>query len=258
MNSIDKLFTLLEQFSLEQPQWGVRSLAKQTGLKVSLVHWYLKNLERKRVVRKNPETQKYELGMGLFELSGKVRKLTIVVRIANPILYRLTEMTKGTSVLRIVDGNELLSLASVESPVSVRVHHAVGTRLPINFGSVGKVIMAHLPEDRIADLIASGQVKKFTEKTIVDPATLRKQLALIKLRGWACTTGEAIEGARAISAPIRDITGEVFGGIGITFPVIALPNSQVKRMAKLVVSSANMISEQLGWTIKSKTSAAYG
>jgi len=247
MNSIDKLFTILDQFSLETPQWGVRSLAKTTGMKASLVHWYLRNLERKRLVRKDPETQKYELGMGLFELSGRLHKPIALVRIANPILYRLTEMTKGTSVLRIVDGYELLHIASVESRVFLRVHYRVGTRVPINFGSVGKVIMAHLAEERFADLIARGHIKKLTGKTVVDPAVLRKQFVRIRLRGWACTSGEGIEGAKGVAAPIYDSTGEVFGGVGITFPAVAFPNSNLKKLARMVVGAAREISGQLGW-----------
>jgi len=53
LNAIDKVFFILDQFTNEKPQWGVRELSIKTGLPPNLTHWYLKNLERNRVVRKD-------------------------------------------------------------------------------------------------------------------------------------------------------------------------------------------------------------
>ncbi len=247
MNSTDKLFLILDQFTLEKPQWGVRELGVVTSLKPTLVHWHLKNLERHRIVRRDAETQKYELGFKLFELSNRVQRLALINKMAKPVLRELSEATEGTAVLRMLEGNELLCLASVDSPASLRVQYTAGTRVPINFGSVGKVVMAFLPGERIGELIAKGCVKRVTEKTVTDPSILKRQLAQIRLRGWVSTIGEAIPGTRGIAAPIWDDTGETVGGIGLTFPAITLPDSKVEKLAKLVVKAANRISVELGW-----------
>jgi DNA-binding IclR family transcriptional regulator len=199
------------------------------------------------MLRKDVETERYELGFRLFELGSRVQRLTTVTRIADPILHRLTHATGGTSILRVLDGDDLLVLSAVESQSSLRVHYSPGTRVPINFGSGGKVILANLPKENLEDIIAKGRLKKFTEKTVTKPAVLNKQLTQIRLRGWACTSGEAIPGSRGISAPIRSSKGNVFGAIGLTFPAISFPSSKVPRVARLVVQAADEISGQLGW-----------
>ncbi|HWP57029.1 MAG TPA: IclR family transcriptional regulator [Candidatus Acidoferrales bacterium] len=258
MNSTDKLFLILEQFTAEKPDWGVRELADATSLKPNLVHWYLKNLERHRIVRRDPETQRYELAFGLFELSQRIQRLTLIERIAKPILRRLAKSTEGTTVLRVLDGDELLCVATVDSPASLKVQFTTGTRVPINFGSVGKVVMAFLPPARLKSLLSKGSLKRFTEKTVTNPAVLAKQLAQIRARGWVSTVGEAVPGVRGIAAPVRDKTGEVCGGVGLTFPASALAESQLQKTARMVVRAANSISAQLGWKAAKRTSPHAG
>lgn len=247
MNAIDKVFHLLEQFTSEKSQWGVTELAAKAGLSPNLTHWYLKNLERHRVVVKNPETDKYQLGYKLYEFGTRVTRLRHMKDVASPILKRLSEVTHGTAVLRIIDGHELLCLASVQSPSSLRLHFAEGSRVPCNFGCVGKLLMAYLPEEEAEILLAEGNVKRFTRRTITERTVLKKEWARIRVRGWAYTNGEAIDGARAVAAPVRGSDSEVCAGLGLTFPAVALPSPHVKAVAKEVVEAADAISSRLGW-----------
>jgi DNA-binding IclR family transcriptional regulator len=247
LNAIDKLFHLLEQFTDEKPQWGVRELSARAGLSPNLTHWYLKNLERNRVVKKDPDNEKYELGYRLFELANRNSRLSAVRRAALPILKELSASTAGTAILKVLDGAELLCLASVEGPSSLRVFHAEGTRVPCNYGCVGKVLMAHMDEREAEELVRKGHTRRFTDRTVLDLATLKKEWAKIRMRGWAYTSGESIKGARAVAAPVRDGSGKVYAGIGVTFPAIALKNTQVKVVAAAVVKAAHRLSVELGW-----------
>jgi DNA-binding IclR family transcriptional regulator len=247
LNAIDKLFHLLEQFTDEKPQWGVRELSLKAGLSPNLTHWYLKNLERNRVVKKDPENEKYELGYRLFELANRNSRLSAVRRVALPILKELSASTGATAILKVLDGKELLCLASVEAPSSLRVHHAEGTRVPCNYGCVGKVLMAHMDEREAEDLVRKGHIRRFTERTIMDAAALKKEWTQIRMRGWAYSSGESIKGARAVAAPVRDASGKVCAGIGVTFPAIALTKAQAKAAAATVVKAAHRLSVELGW-----------
>ena len=247
LNAIDKLFHLLEQFTEEKAQWGVRELSAKSGLTPNLTHWYLKNLERNRVVRKDPDSDKYELGYRIFEIGNRASRYAVIRKLAYPTMKALSVKTKGTVVLRVLEGPELICLAVVESPASLRVHHAQGSRVPCNFGCVGKVLMAHLDEKTAEGLVQKGVVRKFTKKTVTDLPTLRKEWAKIRARGWAYTSGEGVEGARAIAAPIRDASGAVCAGLGVTFPAISLPKSRAERVAREVLRAAGEISRELNW-----------
>lgn len=255
MNAVDKIFHLLDQFTDEKPQWGVRELSVQVGLSPNLTHWYLKNLERNRVVRKDPESEKYELAYRMFELAGRNSKLTVIKRIADPVLRDLSSALKGTAVLKVLDGSEVLCLAVVHSPSSLRVHYTEGMRAPCNFGCLGKLLMAYMEEKQAEHCVRSGQVKGFTERTIVDLPALKSEWKKIRTRGWAFSDGEAIEGARAVAAPIRDSSGSVCAGIGLTFPAISLPKSRLESVAREVVKAAGAISLELGWKEARKKTA---
>lgn len=247
MNAIDKIFHLLDQFTDEKPRWGVRELSAQTGLSPNLTHWYLKNLERNRVVRKDSDADKYELAFRLFELASKNSSFMVIKKIADPVLRQLSNTLKCAAVLKVPDGEEVLCLSVVQSPSSLRVHYAEGMRAPCNFGCLGKLLMAYMDEQRAERIVQRGRVRQFTPRTIVDLAALKSEWSKIRMRGWAYSDGEAIEGARAVAAPIRNSAGVVCAGIGVTFPAISLPKSRVEKVAPEVVKAANSVSFQMGW-----------
>jgi len=226
----------------------------KTGLTPNLIHWYLKNLERNRVVRKDPDSDKYELGYRVFELGNRNSKYRALKIVAQPILRELSRTTKGTAVLRVLD--------AAESSYSLRVNYSEGAREACNFGCIGKLLMAYLDEEESKRLVLDGHVKRFTQKTVLDLDALKKEWARIRLRGWIYSSGEALEGVKAVAAPVRDYSGNVCAGLGVTFPAILLPQSRVATVVKAIVKAANALSVQLGFKERrngaSKVGKRYG
>jgi DNA-binding IclR family transcriptional regulator len=253
LNAIDKVFFILDQFTHDRPQLGVRELSARTGLTPNLMHWYLKNLERNRVVKKDPGSDKYELGYRIFEFANRNSKYRILKTIAYPALKDLSAATHGTAVLRLLEGPELICVAAVESSYSLRVNYSEGAREPCNFGCIGKLLMAYLDEKEAERLVLDGHVRRFTRKTVVSLSALKKEWTKIKIRGWVYSSGEALEGVRAVAAPIRDFSGGVCAGVGVTLPAILLPKARVGAVAKAVIKAADAISAQLGWKLKQGT-----
>lgn len=249
-NAIDKVFYILDQFTNEKPRWGVRELSSRVGLTPNLTHWYLKNLERNHAVRKDPQTDKYELGYRIFELGNRNSKHRLLKIVAQPALAELSRETRGTAVLRVLEAGELICVASAESSYSLRVNYSEGAREACNFGCIGKLLMAHLDAGESERLVLSGQMRRFTPKTVMDLNTLRKEWARIRAQGWVYSSGEALEGVKAVAAPIRDSSGQVCAGVGVTFPSILLPKSRVPLVLKAVLRAAAAISLQLGWKEK--------
>ena len=249
-NAIDKVFYILDQFTNAKPQWGVRELSARTGLTPNLTHWYLKNLERNQVVRKDSQSDKYELSYRIFELGNRNSKHRVFKIVAQPILKELSLATKGTAVLRVLEANELICVAAAESSYSLRVNYSEGAREPCNFGCIGKLLMAYLDEPEAERMIREGHARKFTPKTVLELHTLKKEWARIRAQGWVYSSGEAMDGVKAIAAPVRDLSGEVCAGAGVTFPAILLPKSRVAAVVKAVVKAANAISLELGWKDK--------
>jgi DNA-binding IclR family transcriptional regulator len=248
LNAIDKVFYILDQFTNAKPQWGVRELSTKTGITPNLIHWYLKNLERNQVVRKDPGSEKYELGYRIFELGNRNSRHQVLKSVAQPVLTDLSRATKGTAVLRVLEGTELICVAAVESSYSLRVNYTEGAREPCNFGCIGKLLMAHLDESEATRLVRDGYAKRFTSKTILELSILRKEWARVRARGWIYSSGEALEGVKAIGAPVRDASGAVCAGVGVTFPAILLPQSRMPSVVRLLVEAAAVISTKLDYS----------
>ena len=70
---------------------------------------------------------------------------------------------------------------------------------------------------------------------------------------WKSRIGEYVSWL----TPPRDSEGEVIGGISLTFPAIALPESKLQKVARLVVKAANHISIELGWKDGKKSGQFY-
>ena len=71
--------------------------------------------------------------------------------------------------------------------------------------------------------------------------------ARVRARGWIYSSGEALDGVKAIGAPVRDASGVVCAGVGVTFPAILLPKSRMQYVVRLVVEAARVISSKLGY-----------
>ena len=208
------------------------------------------------MVRKDPGSDKYELAYRIFELGYRNSKCQVLKTISQPVLRELSAATQGTSVLRVLDGDELVCVAAAESSSSLRVNYSEGAREACNFGCIGKLLMAHMEEKQAEQLVLQGHVRRFTKRTVLDLNLLKKEWSRIRLRGWVYSSGEALEGVRAVAAPIRDSKDNVCAGVGVTFPAILLPRARVEPVAEGVIKAADAISAQLGW--KPQARVSYG
>src|SRR3546814_7973210 len=95
---------------------------------------------------------------------------------------------------------------------------------------------------------------RFTEKTIVDPAALRCELARIRERGWAVDDEEHTVGMRCVAATIHNEHGEVIAGVSVSGPSVRVTETRLGELGARVVQAANAITEQIGGTVPSHRS----
>src|SRR5262249_14376168 len=132
---------------------GPSEVSERMGLHKSTVHRLLQVLERHRLIEKIAQNGKYRLGLKLFELGSKaVAQLDLRGR-ARQYLERLVLETGETAHICVLDGDRMLSIANVESPRTLRTPSTVGHRTPLHCTSVGKTLLAFLPDDERNDLI---------------------------------------------------------------------------------------------------------
>src|SRR6185437_11666969 len=115
---------------------------------------------------------------------------------AQPHLRRLVAETEETAHLCILEAARMIYIDKIEPARSVRMITRIGTSHPVHCTSVGKAILAFLPEDRAADVIRRIRFERLTHRTIVTQEALRTELEKTHRRGYAVDDEELEEGLR--------------------------------------------------------------
>lgn len=242
---VNRLFDVLECFTEEHPEWGIAELARHLGLHKSVVHRIVSTLVARGYLRYDPRTRKYWLGLRILNLSSVVLQNIDLRDIALPYMRELVKATDETALLTIVDGDEGLCIAKVESTRGIKCTSFVGKRMPLHAGGVTKVLLAYLPEDHVERVISKG-LRRFTEYTVTDPVRLKAQLEEIRRQGYCITEQEVDLGSTGVSAPIYDHAGRVVAGLTLSMPMFRATKEGWPRVISLVRGTAERISRALG------------
>lgn len=246
LSSVTNALRILKSFSMDEPEKKITDLATTLGLGKSTVSRLMATLANEGFVDKNPETQRYRLGLSILSLAGVCTSNFEIHQEAMPVLHKLLEKTGETSHLAILEGEEVIYLHKVESNHPVRAFTHLGKRNPAYCTSSGKVMLAYSDPKMVESVISKG-LEPYTKNTITDPDKLRKVLAEIREQGYAISSEEIFEGVTSIAAPVRDYTGKVIASVNIVGPLQRLNRNTIPSNIKKVVAAGNEISEKLGY-----------
>ena len=247
LGTLIKGLRILELFSVGRPRWKMTEISRELGLTKSAVFRVVETLENEGYLRKDPRDKSYTLTAKLLQLSTVVFSQFNIVEQSKGAVDELWEATHGTVVVRVLDGNQLVSVAVRESPHLLRVAHNVGTAYDLHYGAIGKAILAHLPEKELGKILKKVALKRFTPKTIISTSALREELTKVRGGGYAFSDEEAIDGVRAVGAPIFDASGKPVAGISVGIPTVRFPKSKVPIFGRFVCTAAGKISLSLGY-----------
>lgn len=244
---LDRAVALLEALSREEEGLTLLELSERLGLHKSTVHRLLMVLETHRFVEKIRQSGRYGLGLKLFELGNRAVAHLALGQRARPYLERLVAEVDETAHLCILDEGEVLYLEKVEPSRTVRVPSSVGRRNPAHCTAVGKVLLAFLPPSELEVLVKRHGLRAFTRNTITTLSGLRRELALVRERGYAVDSEEIEEGLICVGAPVRDYSGTVVASISIAGPAFRLTKAKVPGIAGRVTRVAREFSAGLGY-----------
>ena len=161
--------------------------------------------------------------VGTFELTPKVMNLGMAYvsslglwDIARPHMEALVTRTGESSSMAQLDGSDIVYVARVSVPKLIALRVEIGTHFPAAQTSQGKVLLAALPPDQVAAVLAQPS-RSGLPPYIGHPAgQLRDELAEVRARGWALADEELAPGVRSVAVPVRDGTGTVRAAMNVT------------------------------------------
>jgi IclR family transcriptional regulator, KDG regulon repressor len=246
LTSVKNALRILQSFSIDEPEKRISDLAKSLDLNKSTVSRTMATLASEGFVMKDPETNKFRLGLSVLTLSGIVNSNMDIYQESMPVLKKLVETCGETAHISVLENLEVIYLQKVECSHPVRFLTHVGKRNPAYCTSSGKVLLAFSNEKTIEEVIANG-LQRFTENTITEPEELRTHLKQIKEMGHSYSYEELSEGVISIGAPISDYTGKVVAALSVVGPKQRIHSGKIQSIVHHTIRASSEVSSRLGY-----------
>jgi IclR family transcriptional regulator, pca regulon regulatory protein len=214
VQSLQRGLAVIRAFDADHPKLTLSEVAAATGVTRAAARRFLLTLTELGYVR--AEGRRFSLTAKVLELGYAYLSSLTLPEVAEPHLEALVaEVNESTSV-SVLDGPDIVYVARVPVSRIMTVAISVGTRFPAYATSMGRVLLAGLPEPELEQYLSGLNPKSLTNRTVNSIETLRTELERVRAQGWALVNQELEEGLRAVAAPIRDPDGTVVAALNIS------------------------------------------
>lgn len=214
-NMLEKSVRIMQAFRAGDQKLRLSELGERTGMPKSTVHRLARLLMEHQLL--SLDAGGYELGLGLFELSGLVPVKQGLRGTALPYLQDLFLATQETVHLGVREGTDVICIEKLYGHSDLGLPSRVGGRLPLNCTGVGKALLA-FSDESVQARVLSNPLRRITEKSITDASRLARELAEIRATGFAFEREEATVGHACVAAPVL-VRGAPIAAISISVPI---------------------------------------
>jgi len=167
--------------------------------------------------------------------------------VALPIMRHLTQQTGLTCHLAILDGSDAVYIEKVEPEGFIRMDTWVGRRMRVHATSVGKALVAHIPQESLEQILRVAGMEKRTSKTITTLPRLLKELEKVRAQGYAVDDEENNLGARCVGASVFNERGAIEAGLGLSGTTQQVSPQTMPRIVEALKDAARHISMGMGY-----------
>jgi IclR family KDG regulon transcriptional repressor len=242
IRSIERVFMVLNCFSLEQKTLNFQALVNQTKLPRSTLYRILHTLEKEDYVVYDENSDEYRLSMKFFKLGVVASSTTYFYQEISPFLDRLKTETPHTILVTGLSDKQMFYLDKRESNRELKVGSEIGQVRPPDYGILGRTLLTFTNEDQRQEIMED--LKKIRSKKEMDH--LQSKLEEIKALGYAFAKDETFIGISGVAAPVFDQHHQVIVSLGILAPTAGLEQDEINDMIQLIVKTVQEISYSLG------------
>jgi IclR family pca regulon transcriptional regulator len=189
-------------------------VAKVTGLTRAAARRFLLTLQRLGYV--TADDREFSLAPRTLELGYAYLSSTPFWELAQPHMETLVDRLHESSSISVLDGDEIVYVSRMPTKRIMTVSLSVGSRLPAYPTSMGRVLLAGLPDGALDAYLGRVELVPLTTRTITDPVAMRRVLLEVREQGFALVDQELEDGVRSVAAPLRDARGRVVGALNVS------------------------------------------
>jgi IclR family transcriptional regulator, pca regulon regulatory protein len=201
VQSLDRGLAVIRAFGPDRERLSLSDVAKATGLTRAAARRFLLTLVKLGYVRN--DGREFSLRPRVLELGYAYLSGLALPEVAAPHMEELVARLHESSSISVLDGLQIVYVVRVPTKRIMTVAISVGTRFPAYATSMGRVLLADLPEDELERYLAEATFERLTAHTVTQPGRVRSIVREVAGQGYAIVDQELEEGLRAVAAPIR-------------------------------------------------------
>lgn len=214
VQSLARGLTVIRAFDADNPVMTLSEVARRTGLTRATARRFLYTLLELGYVRSDGRT--FELTALILQLGYSYLSGQSLPQLAQPVLEDLSQELQESTSVSILDGADIVYVARVSVRRIMTVGISVGTRFPAYATSMGRVLLAGLPEDRREQYLRTAVFEQLTPHTKAAAPELAQELRRVREQGWSLVDQEFEMGLRSLAVPVKGANGAVVAALNVS------------------------------------------
>jgi IclR family pca regulon transcriptional regulator len=211
LSTLERGLSVLRAFSREHPEMTLSEVAAATSLSPAVARRCLHTLVELGYVVKREK--RFLLTAEVMAFASAFIESMNLEQLVRPHLQEVRDETGDSSSMAVFSDPDVLYLVHVSTNRMVRLAAGVGTRFPAHATSLGRILVAHLPDAQVADYVQHTPLNRFTDKTLLDRKRLAQVLRQARQNDYASIQDELDYGIVSVAVPVRAGSGEVIAAI---------------------------------------------
>jgi IclR family transcriptional regulator, pca regulon regulatory protein len=207
VQSLERGLAVIRAFGFRRVSLTIADVAEATGLTRATARRFLLTLVRMGYVRN--DGREYWLRPRVLELGYAYLSGIRLPEAAKPFLEDLAHSLGESTSIAMRDEHEIVYVAHAAPSRVMTINVPIGSRDPLYCTALGRVLLAHAPDEEIDQYLKSADVRAYTGATITDPNELRDALRSVRTNGYSLIENELEDGLVALAVPVRDSVGNV-------------------------------------------------
>ena len=243
--AVPKALRVLEAVAARKRPLSIAEIATALDLPQPTAHRIVGTLEKLGFVGREPGRRRIVEGSRFVSLGLDVMRASAGTGIRHALLATLARKTGESCNLGVMAGSHVVYVDRVESRWPLGLRFEPGSRVPLHCTSIGKLLLAQLPDELLDAHLSNGPLARYTAATITDPRRLKEELRRTRRRGYSVDNQEFMSGVVCIAVPVQGPRAEVCAGLAISAAQARHTLAGIKRFLPDLQTAAGKLSRAL-------------
>lgn len=211
LTTLERGLSVLRSFTKERPEMTLSEVAAATSLSPAVARRCLNTLVHLGYVGKKGKL--FLLTPDVMLFASAFQESMNLDQVVRPFLQDVRDKTGDSTSLAVLSGHDILYLVHISTNRMIRVPASMGTRFPAYPTSLGRVLLAFQPDERLDTYFENAEFTKLTDKTVTAPRKLRQILKQVRKDGHTSIQDELDYGIVSVAVPVFAPDGGILAAI---------------------------------------------